>query len=139
MTIDLDGGAPTRQAKKTSPAAAQKSAAKQEAADEQPSGQTLPDDSFGPGGREYVRYLHLESQTTKTRKPRAGDEKRPRCKACSDDKTAVLLTAASTQSGVTYYKCLFCGHTHSVLNPQIAAALGGGKVAAASQPIVRRP
>lgn len=44
----------------------------------------------------------------KTRKPRQGDEVRPRCTRCSTDEHPVYHAAMSTRTYYTYYQCPVC-------------------------------
>lgn len=135
MAIQLDGTTEeTKATKTTKPAAAKPKAPKLKP------GQTMPDNNFGPGGRTKVKAVHGRGGDLVERDPKEGDEGRPRCLRCSDDKVAVLMGSTSTQGAVTYFACPLCGETGKKLADAVADAFRAGvRPRKTTPPIVQRP
>ncbi len=66
-------------------------------------GQSDPQGGDGPGGREWVEVA-FQGNLVK-RRPRRGDEVRPRCPRCSTEEVAVLCGAQGSTDMVTNYSC----------------------------------
>lgn len=86
-------------------------------------GQSDPQGGDGPGGREWVA-VRTDGEVEK-RRPRRGDEVRPRCPRCSTDEVAVLCGAQSSTDMVTNYRCPYkhCNFHVPKLRPGVARTL----------------